>query len=208
MAEATDNELPWDDQTDTFITNIDKSISKQYSMSLRDLLLNPDKYVETKDVLTTIDKIKANVDDYFNGMRDSLADEQGAFSKALEDADTLYTRMEEAIATKASLSRVPYIRPYDIDFNPDNREEITINQFNNATDGLVTKLINVSNYVGNISTTYGKYTIGSWIFSGQRDYIVSIYLPDSIITQIDGLNTQIDGLIDAAYQQIKLSLGK
>lgn len=200
--------MPWDGQTDTFITNIDKTISKQYGISLRDFLQDPDKFSDTKDILAKVENIRAAVDEYFAGLRSSLTDESAAFTKALEEADAQYAKMDEAIATKASLSRVPYIKPFDVDFSPDAKEEITIDKFNNAADALVTKLIGVSSYVGDLSYSYDKYTIGSWIFSGQKVYVVSCYLPDSIIMEIDGLNGKVDELINSAYQQLRLSLGK
>ena len=116
--------------------------------------------------------------------------------------------LDEADTTKTSFSRIPYIEPYDIKLNSENQEEIVIDQYNNAVDALVTKLVNVSNYVGNISSSYDKYTMGSWIFSGQKVYMLSVYLPPSIISEMDSLNSQIDDLIDTAYQQIRLNLGK
>lgn len=207
MAEEVQNP-PWDDQIDVFISNIDKEVSKLYDLSLREFLLDPEKFANVKDILTKVDKIRASVDDYFNGIKDSLPDEQASFAKALETADAQYNRMDEAISTKAALSRVPYIKPYDVDYNPDVPEEITIEQYNNAADALITKLVNISNYVGDISYAYDKYTIGSWIFSGQKVHIVSIYLPPSIISEITQFNTRLDGLIDYAYQQVKLILGK
>jgi hypothetical protein len=207
MAAETE-ELPWDDQTDIFISNIDKSITKTYGLSIRELLLDPDKFTGTKDILDTLTKIRGNVDDYFTGLRDSMVDEKASFTKALENADMQYNKINEAISTKTSFSRIPYIEPYDIKLNSENQEEIVIDQYNNAVDALVTKLVNVSNYVGNISSSYDKYTMGSWIFSGQKVYMLSVYLPPSIISEMDSLNSQIDDLIDTAYQQIRLNLGK
>ncbi len=90
---AEAEELPWDDQTDMFISNIDKSITKTYGLSIRELLLDPDKFTSTKDILDTLTKIRGNVDDYFTGLRDSMADEKASFTKALEDADMQYNKI-------------------------------------------------------------------------------------------------------------------
>ncbi len=205
---ATVQDIPWDDQTDVFITNLDKALAAKYQVSLRDLLLDPDKFTNNKDMLAKMEKMKDDIDKYFDGLKDDMADEKAAFTQSLENAGKLYDIVDNAIATKASFSRIPYIIPTDITYDTHGQEEITVEKYDNATDALLTKLINVSNYIGNVSATYDKYNIGSWVFSGQKVYVLSIYLQESIIMDFDTANADINDLFDSAYQQIRINQGK
>ncbi len=208
MAEAAQEVAPWDRGTDTFISNIDGDISKTYGISLRDFLLNPEKFASQKDIDQKVKKIIDAVNAYFTNAKNGLKEEQDELAKTLENADAQTTKIDGVIQTKAALSRVPYIKPVMVDINPSNREEIVIDQYNNSVDALIAKLINASNYIADITTTYNNHNIGSWVFSGSRTYVVSINLPESAITAIDDLQSDVDDIMDTAYQRLLLAMGK
>ena len=201
---AADN-IPWDNETDQFITNIDGQVVQSYGISLRELLLNPERFANTKDISKKINDIKAAVDGYFGKLRDGMKEEQERFEQALEFADAQYAKIDGIISTKASLSRVPYIKPSFIDSDPTIKEEIFVDQYSNSLDALIGKMINISNYVADISTTYKKYTIGSWLFSGQKPYIITINTPPSAIMVIDRINSEIGDELDSVYERLRLS---
>ena len=208
MAEAAQEVAPWDRGTDTFISNIDGDISKTYGISLRDFLLNPEKFASQKDIDQKVKKIIDAVNAYFTNAKNGLKEEQDELAKTLENADAQTTKIDGVIQTKAALSRVPYIKPVMVDINPSNREEIVIDQYNNSVDALIAKLINASNYIADITTTYNNHNIGSWVFSGSRTYVVSINLPESAVTAIDDLQSDVDDIMDTAYQRLLLAMGK
>ncbi len=208
MAEAAGVTVPWDRGTDTFISNIDGDMVKQFGISLREFLLNPEKFASQKDVDQKAKKMVDAVDAYFENAKSGLKEEQEELAKGLENADAQTTKIDGVIQTKAALSRVPYVKPIMVDINPSNREDIFIDQYNNAIDALLAKLINTSNYVADITTTYNNHNIGSWVFSGNRTYVLTINLPESAITAIDDLQSDVDDIMNTAYQRLLLAMGK
>ncbi len=197
--------LPWDEETDQFITNIDRQVVQSYGISLRELLLNPDRFASMKDIGKKVDDIKAAVDNYFDKMRESMKEEQERFDQALEFADSQYAKIDGVISTKASLSRVPYVKPAYIDSDPTIKEEIFVEQYNNGLDALIGKMVNISNYIADVSTAYGKYNIGSWLFSGQRSYVITVSTPTSVIMVIDKVNEEIGEQLDSVYDRLALT---
>jgi hypothetical protein len=201
---AEDQAAPWDANTDGLITNLDKQITKEYGLSLRELLLTPEKFAGQKDALQNAEKIRDYVSKYFSGVKDGMKDEQAEFTKELENADAQSAKIEEVISTKAALARIPFIKPYYVDFDPARKEEITVDKYDNSVDALIAKLVNVSDYVSDMSGIYGKYVIGSWLFSGRKAYVISVYLEESIISSIDRMEEDLDSMIETAYQSLKL----
>jgi hypothetical protein len=199
------NDLPWSPETDQFIDSIDKKMTQGYNVSLRDLILNPDKFASMKDIAGKIDGMRKDIGAYFTKIRDSMKDEEEAFEKLLEQADAQYTKIDGILSTKTALSRVPYIRPELIDADPNVKEEIFISQYNNSIDSLIAKLINVSNYVANLSGTYKKYNLGSWLFSGQKAYVLTINVPQNPFMTIDRIDEEINTLLDGAAARIQIS---
>src|SRR5579864_5469481 len=98
----------WDEQTDAFIDEIDDNVTAKYGISLRTLLTDPAQYAEKKDILDTVKKVKADVDEYFGGLMSQLSVEQQDLTKDMENADAVYAKIDQAISTKAAVARIPY----------------------------------------------------------------------------------------------------
>lgn len=191
-------EVPWDGQTDAFIDDIDDTVSTKYSISLRTLLTNPEEYAETKDILDTVKKVKDEVDSYFENLMGELKTEQEELTNEMENADALYTKLDQAISSKAAVARVPYVKPVDVDTGNADVETVYLDQYNNNVDSLVTKFVNISNYIANLSTTYKKYNIGSWLFSGERSYNLSVKQPESMVITVENSRDYLDDAVQNA----------
>lgn len=199
--EEADNvqaDAPWDDQTDAFIQEIDGTVTAKYSVSLRTLLTNPEEYADTKDILDTIKKIRSDVDAYFGNLMDDLKVEKDELEKEMQDADALYTKLDQAISSKAAVARVPYLKPVEVDTGNVDIEKIYVDQYNNNVDSLISKFVNISNYIANLSTTYKKYNLGSWLFSGEKGYNLSVKQPESMVITVESSQEYIDDAVDNA----------
>lgn len=194
MAETT----PWSDETDPFVTDLDNSIGSKYNVSLRKLLVSPAEYASTKGIADTVQNMRSAIDKYFTDLVADLSFEEEEFTKELTDADTLYNKVEQALSSKAAIAKIPYIRPADMDLSLVNPEIIYIDTYNNGLESLITKFINSSEYIANISSTYRKYNIGSWFFSGNKGHVMAIKPPQSILVAIENAHNDIDSRMDDA----------
>jgi transcription termination factor NusB len=189
-------EVPWDAQTDTFVFDLNAIISKKYGVNFRSMLLNPNAYVNKKDIDTTIKNVKGAVDDYFSQLLSGLKDEQERLEVELENATVQYKQVDSIIASKSAIARVPYVKPLYVNRNPDNEETIVIDQYKDNLDSFIGKLVNSSNYVADVSATYKQYSLGSWLFSGAKNYILTINPPASPILVIENSSTIIKSILD------------
>ncbi|MCL4364931.1 MAG: hypothetical protein M1569_00435 [Candidatus Marsarchaeota archaeon] len=187
---------PWSDEIDPFVTDLDNAIGDKFGVRLKKLLSSPAEYADLKDISTKIKNMRAEADKYFDDLVAGLSLEQGEFTRELTDADALYNKIEQLLSSRAAIAKVPYIRPADMDLSLTSPEVIYVNSYNNGLEALIMKFINSSNYVANISSTYKKYNIGSWFFSGSKGHIISVKPPQSILVSIDNARDEISGLID------------
>jgi len=193
-----DVQPPWDDQTDSFIRDIDTSVTAKRNISLRTLLLEPQKYAGTANLTATIKEVKLDVDAYFTELLSNLAQEEQELTSDMEKADSIYTQVNQTINNRAGIGRVPFLKPQDVDFGSTNPETIYIGQYSGQLDALITKLINTSTYICDLSTTYRKYTIGNWLFSGSRSFVLAVQAPESPVISIENARDQINTLIEEA----------
>lgn len=189
-------QIPWDDQTDDFITDLDETITKKYNLSLRSLLLNPDRYLGKKDIGTIINGVRDDADSYFNSLLENLQDEQTKLASEMESADAQYKTIDSVITSKSATARVPYIKPLFVSRMPDSEESIIIEKYDDTLEAFIGKLVNASNYVADMSATYKQYRLGSWIFSGAKNHVLTINPPASPVLAIENGRTQIGGMIN------------
>ncbi|MGC9037468.1 MAG: hypothetical protein ACP5IK_02020 [Candidatus Micrarchaeia archaeon] len=185
---------PWDPQTDVFINEIDGIVSEKYGISFRDLLLNPGKYSGKKDIKATFQNIKTEVDNYFKTLLSTYADELEKVNNELESLTSQYKELDALIASKASLAKVPYIKPSSIT-RKEQEEEITIKQYDPSLEPLVSKLVSISHYVADMSIKYKNNIIGSWLFSGSKNYVLTLEIPASDALVIQTSKDTIDMLL-------------
>ena len=191
------NRVPWDAQTDSFVSDLNPVISKKYGVNLRAMLLNPGAYAGKKDAQAAVDKLRGDVDRYFSQLLDGLKDEQERLGDVLEKATAQYKQVDSMISNKSSVLRIPYIRPLFVNRNPDNEETIVIEQYDSGLDPLIGKLVSVSSYVANVSATYKEYYIGSWLFSGSKNYILTMNPPISPVLAVENGSAIVNGILNS-----------
>lgn len=187
-----DGDSPFSAQTSTVIAEIEKANRGKYEFSITGVLEGTIKATQQQVKMT-----RDAVDAYFSDAKRSLAGEQARFEADLQKADAEYRKMDDVIRNKAVTARVPYLKPVFVDADAQGQEEITIDSYGSAVDLLITKLIGVSNYVADTSGSYDKYTLGSWVFSGQKAYAITITPPSSPLVALDRSQNEIDAALDS-----------
>ena len=189
-------EIPWDEQTDGFISDIDEAVTGKYNLSLRSLLINPNRYLNKKDLAATLSGIRADEASYFDSLLENLKDEQARLESEMESMTAQYKQIDSVITNKSAIARVPYIKPLFVSRSPDREESIVIDKYEESMDALVGKLVAASNYVADVSATYKQYTLGSWIFSGAKNHVLTINPPASPVLVIENSRTIIEDMLN------------
>ena len=97
---------------------------------------------------------------------------------------------------------IPYVKPLFIDSDPNRREEITIESYDKGFEPLVSKFIENSYYVADLSAKYKEYNLGSWIFSGKKTYVLTLNQPTSVIFSIEDSRDTLVNLLGAVTANI------
>lgn len=189
-------EIPWDEQTDGFISDIDEAVTGKYNLSLRSLLINPNRYLNKKDLAATLSGIRTDEASYFDSLLENLKDEQARLESEMESMTAQYKQIDSVITNKSAIARVPYIKPLFVSRSPDREESIVIDKYEESMDAFVGKLVAASNYVADVSATYKQYTLGSWIFSGAKNHVLTINPPASPVLVIENSRTIIEDMLN------------
>jgi hypothetical protein len=106
------------------------------------------------------------------------------------------------IKNKASFASIPFIRPGSIDRDVEKEEDIIILTYDNSVDSLITRLVGVVHYVADLSTQYKDYNLGSWLFSGNKNYTLTINPPSSILFNIEVSKNEINFKLDSVGEEL------
>ena len=191
-----------DADTAAFLREIDKRYADKYTLSVRDAILSPEAVVKLSNPQQTLSQMKDDVNAYFDSLLGGMQDEQQKFNVELENATNLYSKISEMIKEKATAASLPLINPITIERNEQLEETIVISHTDSSIEPLIHKLVNISNYVADTSTKYKEYTIGSWLFSGQKVYTLAINPPASIILGMETAKNEIILRLDSVLQTL------
>jgi transcription termination factor NusB len=189
-------QIPWDEQTDIFVDDLNETLSKKYNINVRSLLMSPDRYLGKKGIGDIAKGIKTDTESYFSQILDGMKDEQTALDTQMENATAQYKQIDSVIASKSAVSRVPYVKPLFVNRNPDNEETVVIEQYSDDLDALIGKLVGGSSYVADLSAEYKEHKLGSWLFSGAKNYVLTVNPPASPVLQIESSRETINGVLD------------
>ncbi|MDE1854892.1 MAG: hypothetical protein KGH57_01040 [Candidatus Micrarchaeota archaeon] len=189
-------QIPWDEQTDSFISDLEDTISKAYSVSLRGLLTDPTKYLSKENFSTTLQGIRSQINSYFDALLENMKEEQAKLASEMESATAQYKAIDSVINSKAAVARVPYIKPLLVSRTASREESIVIESYDESLEAFIGKLVNVSTYVADMSADYKQYKLGSWIFSGAKNHVLTVNPPTSPVLVIENSKGIIDDMLD------------
>jgi hypothetical protein len=193
----------WSDYTDMLISGIDKQIGSKYKFSLRSLLTDPTKYAAQQNVQITIENIKEDVDKYLDEKAGAMVEEQKALNDEAAKADSITGQLNRSITMNAKQNNVPIIKPAAMDRDPAREKKIYINTIDGSVTALIEKLVASSMFIADLSTAYKEYGFGSWLFSGNKDYVLGVFVPDSSFLLLESSRMELDGLLASASSFIK-----
>jgi len=185
-----------------YVTQLQPVIRKKYNIDVEELLKEPANYEDNPGMADKIRAIERDIDSFFDQRIAGMGSEAAELKSALAAIDGDTKKITQAITTKASIAQVPFVRPLFVDAQ--EREEIVIEGYDASVDQLVTRMINISDYIADLSTVYKDYTIGSWLFSGRNRYLLSISPPPSEIIVMDRSRDEIKGLLESVHDSLNV----
>ncbi len=194
---AEDNaENVWSEDAGTIIEALEPKINSTYGVSLKDLLNNPAFYVSKDGIETTVANIREEATSYISDLESKLQDDKKNLEKDGLKCDAVSKQLAQNISMQAKQNNVPLIKPNGMDRNEDEDEVLYINNIDNGTIALISKLTAISSFIVDFSTSYKTYSLGRWIFDGQKNYMVAVSMEPNPIIDLDAVNDELSGLID------------
>lgn len=193
-----DDEFKLSQSSESLAREIDEKIGNKYGISLLEILTNPEVISTRENSKEVLDSLKNEVDDYFNSILENLGDEQKEFESQLKSITAETERVNKLLSEKAATSKTPFMTVNSIERDLDKEETLVVNRYEDSTDKLVDKLMGVSYYVADVSTAYKEYSMGSWLFSGNKNYVLSLTPPDSVILELESSREEISSRLDEA----------
>ncbi len=185
------------DDTQEYVNAIDQKIGDRYGVSLYNILNDSNALKGKDNAKQILIGMRADITEFFSSLTTKLKVEQEELENELKAADTLYNRINDLIKNKASFAGIPYVKPFGIERDTDNEENIVIDQFDNTVDTLITRLVGVVHYIADISAQYKEYNLGTWLFSGNKNYLLTINPPTSILFNIEVGKSEINYALDS-----------
>jgi hypothetical protein len=191
--------LSFQEQLDLMIDDIDRSIAGKYVFTLRDLLENPDDYAETSDIDKEIDKLKEDVNAYFDDMISGASEQVAKYKDDAMKSTRLAEKFEGVLKDKVKSAKKPFVSPFYFVRKEDEDEVIFIDNYDTSYEALVEELLKSTMFVVNSSIEVDTFKMGRWVFVGEnKNRGISIFFPTNPVGILemakDQLATALDGV--------------
>ncbi|MGC8648700.1 MAG: hypothetical protein ACP5UN_00560 [Candidatus Micrarchaeia archaeon] len=200
----------WDDSTDQMLSDIDGAIYSDYNIHIKELLSNPYKFVNETDILTKIDKMKADSDSYIDDLLSSLSIEKKDFDNKAASAHAVTNQLNQMIALTAKQKNIPIIKPTLFFIDQTKLDVIYIEKNDTNIISLINKIFPSTTYISDMGITYKGYNFGDWTFVTEtgKNYNIKIYIPANVTFQIEQNRDKIDMLFDSAKNAVAEIISK
>lgn len=195
--------LSFQEQLDLIIDDIDRSIAGKHVFTLRDLLENPRDYSETQDIGKEIDKLKVDVNGYFEEMISGASDQVSKYKDDAMKATRLADKFEDVLKDKAKSAKKPFVAPFYFVRNEDEDEIIYIDSYDTSYEALVDKLLESSMFIINASVPVDTFRMGRWVFVGDnKNRGIAVFFPTNPVGVLEMARDQLE----TALEGVKLDL--
>ena len=193
----------WSDFTDILIKSMDKEWSGKYRVTLKDLLTDPSKYFAQTNIQVMISNMEQDVNGYIDEKLKNLGDEEKAFEDAAVKADSITKQLMQSISSQAKQYKIPIITPVSVNRDETKDETIYVDAFDGNISALVEKLTASSTLIADFGSEFRNYKMGEWLFSGAKNYVLSVFVPQNNVMLLENSRDEIQSLLEAASDFVK-----
>ena len=164
--------------------------------TLRDLLENPDDYADTPDIGKEIDRLKIDLNRYFEDKKTEVADQVSKYKDDALKATRLADKIGGVVRDKAKNTKKPFVTPLIFARKEDEDEILFVDNYDSSHEALLEEMIKGSVFVVDVSVPVENFKVGRWVFVGEsKNRGLYIFFPVNPI-----------GVLDIAKDQLTMSL--
>ncbi len=192
----------WNSYTDYLINVIDAKLNRKYDITVRDLFTDPSRFAGKQGISNTIGSMKADADGIIDALAAVRSSDKDAFNASLPKLDAISKKIAAVVTTQAKQSGIPIINPDAFNRNESDDIVIAISNADADVQALVQKLASASLFIVDMSVSYNNYLIGSWLFSGNRNYLLNVYMEQNDFVMLQSSKDEIDAMFAYALSTI------
>jgi hypothetical protein len=194
---------PLDKYTESLLKSIDKAIKKKYKISLVEVLADPAAHASVEDIGIKL----ANAGEYFQSQIDKMIERAKKGGKIEHDgalkAGELTRNISSYISASARQNKVPILRPRAIELADYGKDYFYVNEMDKNLIDFIDRLLLSSKFVIDSTRSYDDYSIGSWLFAGDRDYVIEVHHPKNSISLLRNSELEVARMVKEASDSIK-----
>ncbi|MCW6159476.1 MAG: hypothetical protein LVQ95_00075 [Candidatus Micrarchaeales archaeon] len=193
----------WSDYTDGVITNIDDSLKGKYKFTVREFLTNPAKFAKQPNIETTAGNMQDDALKFVDTALAGMTAQKAKLDSDVSKADSATKQLSQSISMQAKQYKIPVVRPA-LTYRDQTKDEIIyVDTVDTSITALVEKLVSSSKYITDSTVRYGNSSVGEWYFSGDKQYVLRVYLPPNEALSLQGTRDELALLFDTAKDFIK-----
>jgi archaellum component FlaC len=190
------------DYTQSLVKDMDKEAGTRFSLSISEAINNLDKYATRPNIGVTISNMKEYANKYIDNALGSVSKEAKDMEDDLSRADSITRQLTQNISMQAKQHEVPIIKPFNVARDISKEETIEIDSIDDQTIKLMERLALRSDMIADFSYKFKEKAVGSWLFSGAKNYVVNVHVPQNEAMNLELAREELNGVFDAASHYV------
>jgi TPP-dependent 2-oxoacid decarboxylase len=192
-----------DNYTKAVLKKIDKDVKKKFKASVLDIIEEPGNYICEEGSELLIYNVREFVLARIDEMIKSAKTKAKEFNDHAMKADDLTKRFSAYISAHARQSNVPFLKPAVSWIDYSNKDRFYLAKMDESVTDFLDRAIESSRFIIDLTRSLGEYTEGSWMFNGDKNYVVTIYTPRTSVSMLMASRNEISTLLTNSYHSIK-----
>ena len=193
----------WSDYTDSLLKEMDNQTKSKFSAPIYDVLGNLDKYTSQPNISTTLANMREYANMYIDGLLKNMPKEVKALDDSVAKADAITRQLAQNISMQSKQHDIPLIRPFSFIRDDAEDEIIELDTVDDQVIKLMEKLASKSNVVADFGYQFKDKAIGSWLFGGEKNYLVNVHMPANNAMSLELARAEIGTLFQSAMDYLR-----
>ncbi|MDE1865228.1 MAG: hypothetical protein KGH94_01140 [Candidatus Micrarchaeota archaeon] len=189
--------------TEGILNRLDRDVKRKFGLSLNAVIDEPARYMHEKGFAVKLSRINDYVDKETEKMVEQAKGSSRAFHESASKSDELTRKISAYISSHARQNGIPLVQPADVELRSAGKNTFYLGDLDDSTSRFLEKLIGSSQFVVDMTKSYDSLRLGSWLFGGENECVVSVTRPRNSLLLLRIGRAEIMDRLKEAMDSIK-----
>lgn len=189
--------------TEGMLNRLDKDVKKKFGVSVHAVIKDPSAFIGEDGFAVKLSKITDYIDSETARMIEQSKGAGRAFHESAAKTDDLTRKIGSYVSLHSFQNNIPFIKLANVELPVEGQSRFYLNKMDDLTSKFIERLIVSSSFIVDMTREYDGIKLGSWLFGGEKQYVVSVHAPKNSLLLLRSARAEMLERLAEASDSIK-----